>query len=132
MTEAADPIQISYVNQTGEATDWFFDGVLTLGLISPDGRDFGGGANLNDWKWYLDKTFDADDEMYQLNEATKELEPSWGSLAISCHDDPGYRGIPDRICSSILSKHMDPAKRPCIERRLNYMQMSSRQVSIVI
>ncbi|MGY5342035.1 DUF4855 domain-containing protein [Paenibacillus glucanolyticus] len=65
--------QISYVNQDGEPVDWLFDGVLTLGLISPDGRDYGGGANLKDWNWYLDKTFDADGEMYQLNEATKEV-----------------------------------------------------------
>lgn len=70
--------QISYVDQAGEPVDWFFDGVLTLGLISPDGRDYGGGANLNDWNWYLDKTFDADGEMYQLNEATKEVGAKLG------------------------------------------------------
>ncbi|WP_411830620.1 hypothetical protein [Paenibacillus lautus] len=98
-------------------------------MISPDGRDFGGGANLNDWKWFLDKTFDADDEMYQLHEATKELVPSWGSLAISCHDDPGYRGIPDRICSSIPRKNMDPAKRPCHLEAAGFMLISSRQGS---
>lgn len=70
--------QISYVDQNGEPVDWFFDGVLTLGLISPDGRDFGGGANLKDWKWYLDKTFDADGELHQLNEATKEVGAKLG------------------------------------------------------
>ncbi|HAG00229.1 DUF4855 domain-containing protein [Paenibacillus lactis] len=70
--------QISYVNQDGEPVDWFFDGVLVLGLLSPDGRDFGGGSNLKDWNWYLDKTFAADGDMFQLNEATKEAGTKLG------------------------------------------------------
>ncbi|MCJ8010950.1 DUF4855 domain-containing protein [Paenibacillus sp. KQZ6P-2] len=65
---------ISYVNKDGEPTDWLFDGVLYLGLSSPAGRDFGvGQTNLEDWKWYLNKTFAATGDMQQLNEATKEV-----------------------------------------------------------
>lgn len=65
---------ISYVNKDGEPTDWLFDGVLYLGLASPAGRDFGlGQTNLDDWKWYLGKTFAAAGDMQQLNEATKEV-----------------------------------------------------------
>ncbi|MFK7692696.1 DUF4855 domain-containing protein [Paenibacillus sp. HJGM_3] len=65
---------ISYVNKDGEPTDWLFDGVLYLGLASPAGRDFGlGQTNLDDWKWYLGKTFAAKGDMQQLNEATQEV-----------------------------------------------------------
>lgn len=65
---------ISYVNTDGEPVDWLFDGVLYLGLASPAGRDFGLGQTiLEDWKWYLDKTFASAGDMQQLNEATKEV-----------------------------------------------------------
>ncbi|MGN7382608.1 DUF4855 domain-containing protein [Paenibacillus sp. SAFN-117] len=65
---------ISYVNKDGEPVDWLFDGVLYLGIASPAGRDFGlGQANLDDWKWYLDKTFAASGDMQQLDEAVKEV-----------------------------------------------------------
>ncbi len=65
---------ISYVNKDGEPVDWLFDGVLYLGIATPAGRDFGmGQTNLDDWKWYLDKTFAASGDMQQLNEAAKEV-----------------------------------------------------------
>ncbi|MHA2855705.1 DUF4855 domain-containing protein [Paenibacillus lautus] len=65
---------ISYVNKDGEPVDWLYDGVLYLGIASPAGRDFGQGqTNLDDWKWYLDKTFAATGDMQQLNEAAKEV-----------------------------------------------------------
>ncbi|MGG4343467.1 DUF4855 domain-containing protein [Paenibacillus lautus] len=65
---------ISYVNKDGEPVDWLFDGILYLGLASPAGRDFGvGQTNLEDWSWYLDKTFAAAGDMQQLNEATVEV-----------------------------------------------------------
>ncbi|WP_152394480.1 DUF4855 domain-containing protein [Paenibacillus guangzhouensis] len=65
---------ISYVDKNGEPTDWLFDGVLYLGLASPAGRDFGVGQTiLDDWKWYLNKTFAAKGDMQQLNEATVEV-----------------------------------------------------------
>lgn len=65
---------ISYVNQDGEPVDWLFDGILYLGLASPAGRDFGVGQTiLEDWNWYLDKTFAAAGDMQQLNEATVEV-----------------------------------------------------------
>lgn len=65
--------EIGYVNKNGELTDWFFDGVLMLGLKSPEGRDFGLDSLLPDWKWYLDKTFKPQGDMSQLNEAVKEV-----------------------------------------------------------
>lgn len=66
--------EISYVNKEGNPVDWFFDGVLMLGLKTPQGKDFGyGDTNLSDWKWYLDKSFADQGEMHQLNEATKEV-----------------------------------------------------------
>ncbi|MGG3311153.1 DUF4855 domain-containing protein [Paenibacillus lautus] len=65
---------ISYVNKDGEPVDWLFDGILYLGLASPAGRDFGVGQTiLEDWNWYLDKTFAAAGDMQQLNEATVEV-----------------------------------------------------------
>ncbi|RED75034.1 DUF4855 domain-containing protein [Cohnella phaseoli] len=65
---------ISYVNKDGEPVDWLFDGILYLGIASPAGRDFGlGQTNLDDWNWYLDKTFAATGDMQQLNEAAKEV-----------------------------------------------------------
>jgi len=68
---------ISYVDKTGEPTDWLFDGVLYLGTFSDQGRGFGAGSGIPslkvDWQWYLDKTFAPEGDMYQLNEATKEV-----------------------------------------------------------
>ncbi|WP_260871335.1 DUF4855 domain-containing protein [Paenibacillus sp. Y412MC10] len=65
---------ISYVNHDGEPVDWLFDGILYLGLASPAGRDFGVGQTiLEDWNWYLDKTFAPAGDMQQLNEATVEV-----------------------------------------------------------
>ena len=65
---------ISYVNKDGEPVDWLYDGVLYLGIASPAGRDFGQGqTNLDDWKWYLDKTFATTGDMRQLNEVAKEV-----------------------------------------------------------
>ncbi|MFD0716663.1 DUF4855 domain-containing protein [Paenibacillus sp. GCM10027626] len=70
--------EISYVNKQGEPVDWFFDGVLTLGLSAPGGQGFNGGATKAEWSWYLDKTFNADGDMHQLNEATKEVGAKLG------------------------------------------------------
>lgn len=85
---------ISYVDRTGKPVDWLFDGVLYLGLTSPAGRDFGGGANLDDWKWYLDKTFAETGDMQQLNEATKEVgvglnQPDHKVKVVLMIPDPG-------------------------------------------
>ncbi|WP_260612195.1 DUF4855 domain-containing protein [Paenibacillus popilliae] len=86
---------ISYVNKVGEPTDWLFDGVLYLGLASPAGRDYGlGQTNLEDWKWYLDKTFAATGDMQNLNEATKEVgaklnQPDHKEKVVLMIPDPG-------------------------------------------
>ncbi len=65
---------ISYVDKDGEPIDWLFDGILYLAIASPAGRDFGTGqTNLDDWNWYLNKTFAAAGDMQQLNEAAKEV-----------------------------------------------------------
>ncbi|MCM3041479.1 DUF4855 domain-containing protein [Paenibacillus motobuensis] len=68
---------ISYVDKAGEPTDWLFDGVLYLGTFSDKGRGFGAGSDMpslkEDWQWYLGKTFAPEGDMYQLNEAAKEV-----------------------------------------------------------
>ncbi|NOU72677.1 DUF4855 domain-containing protein [Paenibacillus sp. LMG 31458] len=64
---------ISYVNKSGEPVDWMFDGVLYLGLSTPEGHGFNGSANMSDWAWYLDKTFANNGDMDQLNAATVEV-----------------------------------------------------------
>ncbi|MGE6261245.1 DUF4855 domain-containing protein [Heyndrickxia sporothermodurans] len=86
---------ISYVDKQGEPQDWFYDGVLYLGLQSPDGRDYGKGETiLKDWNWYLDKTFGENGDMHQLNEATKEVaeklnEPNQQEKVVLMIPDPG-------------------------------------------
>lgn len=85
---------ISYVNKAGEPVDRLFDGVLYLGLTSPAGRGFNGEANLEDWKWYLDKTFAALGDMQQLNEAAKEVgaklgQPDFKEKVVLMIPDPG-------------------------------------------
>ncbi|MCQ6558611.1 DUF4855 domain-containing protein [Paenibacillus mendelii] len=70
---------ISYVDGQGEPVDWFYDGVLYLGLRTQDGqRDFGINAKFADWQWYLDKTFAAQGDMWQLSEAAKEVAGKLG------------------------------------------------------
>lgn len=70
---------ISYVDKEGNPKDWLFDGILYLGLNSPQGHDFGlGETNLNEWNWYLEKTFKTDGDMKHLNEATKEVAEKLG------------------------------------------------------
>lgn len=87
--------QISYVNEQGEPEDWFFDGVLLLGLKTPDWRDFAlGDTRLTDWNWYLEKTFAEQGELYQLNEATKEVggkldQPDHATKVVLMIPDPG-------------------------------------------
>ncbi|WP_314586505.1 DUF4855 domain-containing protein [Paenibacillus terrigena] len=86
---------ISYVDKTGKPVDWLFDGVLYLGINPPTpGRDFGGNAYLEDWNWYLNKTFAPTGEMYQLNEATKEVgaalgQPNQKEKVVLMIPDPG-------------------------------------------
>ncbi|MCM3289230.1 DUF4855 domain-containing protein [Paenibacillus sp. MER 180] len=86
---------ISYVNKDGEPTDWLFDGILYLGLASPAGRDYGlGQTNLEDWKWYLDKTFADTGDMQNLNEAAKEVgaklnQPDHKEKVVLMIPDPG-------------------------------------------
>lgn len=86
---------ISYVNKDGEPTDWLFDGVLYLGIASPDGRDYGmGQTNLEDWKWYLDKTFAATGDMQNMDEAAREVgaklnQPDHKVKVVLMIPDPG-------------------------------------------
>lgn len=75
---------ISYVNDQGVPQDWLFDGVLFLGQRSPDGRDFSAGTStLSDWNWYLSKTFAAQGDLRQLNDAAAEAGTKLG--------DPSYK-----------------------------------------
>ncbi|MCU6712896.1 DUF4855 domain-containing protein [Paenibacillus sp. J5C_2022] len=85
---------ISYVDAAGEPVDWLFDGVLYLGLHSPAGRGYNGGANLEDWTWYLDKTFANTGDMDQLNEAAIEVgaklsDPGHKVKVVLMIPDPG-------------------------------------------
>lgn len=85
---------ISYVDRSGEPVDWLFDGVLYLGLTSPAGNAFGGGATLEDWKWYLNKTFAETGDMQQLNEAAMEVgsklnQPDHKVKVVLMIPDPG-------------------------------------------
>ncbi|WP_229106577.1 DUF4855 domain-containing protein [Paenibacillus sp. 1001270B_150601_E10] len=85
---------ISYVNQQGEPLDWMFDGVLYLGLFSPNGKSFDGSATIQEWNWYLNKTFAANGDMKQLNEAAKEVgtklgDPNHKVKVVVMIPDPG-------------------------------------------
>lgn len=75
---------LSYVDRNGKPVEPLFDGVLYLGLRSPSGNDLGiGQGRLADWQWYLDKTFAANGDLTQLDEAAEYVA---GSL-----NDPRYR-----------------------------------------
>lgn len=72
---------ISRVDENMQPTDWFFDGVLYLGLNAPSKRSFmesGNPSNMEDWDWYLTKTFAPQGDMEQLNEAAKETAQKLG------------------------------------------------------
>lgn len=67
---------ISYVDEEGTPQDWLFDGVLYLGLRTPEQRDFHNPVIptvMSDWQWYLDKTFAKNGDMSALNEAAQEV-----------------------------------------------------------
>ena len=68
---------ISYVDPDGNPKEWMFDGVLYLGLKVLGGRrDFHSSASsaiVQDWEWYLDKTFAKSGDMAQLNAAVEEV-----------------------------------------------------------
>lgn len=75
---------VSWVDENGRPQDWLFDGVLLLGLLTPGYRSFETGtATLEDWKWYLNKTFGPEGELDQLNEAVKEAKEAL--------NDPNYK-----------------------------------------
>ncbi|SMG42592.1 DUF4855 domain-containing protein [Paenibacillus aquistagni] len=85
---------ISYVDNQGEPLDWMFDGVLYLGLFSPNGKSFDGSATVQEWNWYLNKTFAAQGDMHQLNEAAKEVgqklgDPNHKVKVVVMIPDPG-------------------------------------------
>lgn len=76
---------ISYVDRQGQPQDWLFDGVLYLGLSSPEGRAFEmsfNGSAFEDWQWYLDKTFAPDGDMDQLNEAVRDVSRTLGKKQV--------------------------------------------------
>lgn len=73
---------LSYVDHSGEPIDWLFDGILTLGLKTEDGkRDFQVDSILEDWEWYLDKTFGADGDLHVLNDTVHEVSEALGEPA---------------------------------------------------
>lgn len=67
---------ISYVDKAGNPTDWFFDGILYLGLLTPEYRNFGNPetpANKKDCEWYINKTFAEKGDLSELNNAVREV-----------------------------------------------------------
>ncbi|WP_020578740.1 DUF4855 domain-containing protein [Actinopolymorpha alba] len=86
---------LAYVDTSGRPVEPLFDGVLYLGLRTPDGRDFGSGdTTLSDWNWYLDKTFAAHGDLTALNEAAKEVanglgKPRLRTKVVLMIPDPG-------------------------------------------
>ncbi|NRF96059.1 DUF4855 domain-containing protein [Paenibacillus frigoriresistens] len=119
--------EISYINKEGKPVDWFFDGFLMLGLMTPQGRDFGGGGSyLSDWKWYLDKTLSDQGDLRQLNEATKEVgeklgQPKHKSKVVMMIPNPGEYlsdfgdvdgdGISENFNESVVGKEAALANR---------------------
>lgn len=71
---------VAYVDQRGDAQEWLFDGGVFLALYSDQMRSFvenpdAEPARLEDWQWYLDKTFDEQHgDVTQLNETVKQAE----------------------------------------------------------
>ncbi|WP_369696078.1 DUF4855 domain-containing protein [Paenibacillus lautus] len=129
---------ISYVNKDGEPVDWLFDGILYLGLASPAGRDFGVGQTLmEDWNWYLDKTFAAAGDMQQLNEATVEVgaklnQPNHKMKVVLMIPNPGEYvndfgdvdgdGVSESFNDSVVGKEK------ALENRIKVMQWWLDQV----
>lgn len=73
---------LAYVDKKGEIKDSFFDGVLYLGLKTPDGKTFDtttkNPSSMKDWEWYLDRTFKENGDMAELNNAAKEVAEALG------------------------------------------------------
>lgn len=70
---------VSYVDAAGQPQDWLFDGVAFLALDSPSGRKFMEDetgthpvSTMEDWQWYIDKTFAKDGDLDELNAAMNE------------------------------------------------------------
>ncbi|NYH92491.1 DUF4855 domain-containing protein [Actinopolymorpha rutila] len=86
---------LEYVDTAGRPVEQLFDGVLYLGLRTPEGRDFGSGSTtLSDWMWYLNKTFAAQGDLEQLNEAAGQVandlgKPGLRTKVVLMIPDPG-------------------------------------------
>ncbi|UVI31506.1 DUF4855 domain-containing protein [Paenibacillus spongiae] len=81
---------ISYVDESGRPREWFFDGALFLAKWSFAFRGYEGypvgderSNNLEDWRWYLDKTFGEAGDLAELNKAVEDV-------AVQLND-PGYK-----------------------------------------
>lgn len=73
---------ISYIDSNGKPADWMFDGILFSPNYSPWGRRLGEGSpssKLEDWQWYLEKTFASGGDVEQLNEAMQEAGEKLGN-----------------------------------------------------
>lgn len=65
---------LGYVDPGGRPNGRLFDGVLMLGLRTPEGRDLGTGeGRKSDWEWYRDKTFAVGGDLDELNRAAEQL-----------------------------------------------------------
>jgi len=63
---------VSYLDEQGKAKDWFYDGCLFLAKWSHRFHGYEESENpndLEDWIWYLDKTFGDGGDLSKLNQA---------------------------------------------------------------
>ena len=83
---------LTYVDTNGKVQDAMFDSVCLLGLYSRYGRPMntyvvdplgGNLSQIEDWEWYLDKTFRKGGDVDELNKAAKIAAEELG--------DPNYK-----------------------------------------
>ncbi|MBS4219014.1 DUF4855 domain-containing protein [Bacillus sp. FJAT-49711] len=78
---------VGYLDESGKATDYFFDTFLLLNIRSPYegslGRYYSWVENshpgtLKDWKWAMDRMFIKNQQLDALNQAVKEVSKTLG------------------------------------------------------
>lgn len=123
---------LSYVDTNGEPIESLFDGVLYLGLRAPNGRNFGlGEATIDDWRWYLTKTFAPHGDLRELDEATQQVaaslrEPSLRTKVVLMIPNPGEvltdfgdvdgDGVPESVSDADVGPEQALANREKIVR----------------
>jgi hypothetical protein len=123
---------LSYVDTHGKPMETLFDGVLYLGLRAPNGRNFAlGEATIDDWRWYLTKTFARHGDLAQLDEATRRVaqsldKPSLRTKVVLMIPNPGEvltdfgdvdgDGVPESVSDADVGPERALANREKIVR----------------